>query len=434
MTLSADPPLLRTKIPGPQSVAIADRIRKTECPAFDARREAREAASGAEQTPIVYARGQGANLFDVDENRYVDFVQGFGAEVFGHAPPFLTEARTRAIANLPLALGDVYGSATKAELLERLTALLPGGGRAMLGLSGADAVTAGLKTAALAVGGRVLAFHGGYHGLSHGPLAACGLSARFRTPFADQLGAHVNFAEYPVDEPSLVRVFREVDVFFEGGLGTVIVEPILGRGGCIVPPPAFLPGLAERCRARGGVLFVDEVWTGMGRSGARILSLTDGVKPDIVALGKGLGGGAPVAACVGSEAVMSHWGAHGGTAIHTGTHFGNPDGCAAALAVLARLTDGLLGEVRRKGSRWRASLEKIRGVRSVRGAGLMVGVELGSAEVALRTARRLLEAGYIVLTGGAQWNVLTLTPPLEIPEEALSHFDDALAAALHGEP
>ncbi len=443
-TLAADRPLVKTALPGPKSRALGERLRRTECPAFEARREAREASSHAEQSPIVYSRASGINVFDADDNRFVDFISGFGAEVFGHAPAFLTEARMRALGELPLALGDVFGSEPKVLLLEKLAQIFGAPSRVMLGLSGADAVTAALKTAALAVGPRVLAFSGGYHGLSHGPLAACGLSQRFREPFRGQLGDHVTFAEYPTDDTSLERTMRSVDAFFAAesngqGPGAILVEPILGRGGCVVPPESFLPRLAEKTRAIGARLIVDEVWTGMGRSGRLVHAIANGVTPDLVALGKGLGGGAPISACIGSEVAMAAWGSHGGTTLHTGTHFGNPDGCVAALAVLEHIDDALLSDVRRKGEAWRNELKKILQAASsadapssnaVRGEGLMIGLELADAALALRVSRKLLETGYLVLTGGASWNVLTLTPPLTVAEETLGDFNRALASAL----
>ncbi len=157
--------------------------------------------------------------------------------------------------------------------------------------------------------------------------------------------------------------------------------------------------------------------------------------PDVVCLGKGLGGGLPVSACLGSAKAMGAWGAHGGSTIHTATHFGAPLGCAAALATLDAIDRGQLCErARTAGARWMQRLrEATRGgdVRNVRGRGLMVGVEVGGgAARALALTRRLLERGYIVLTGGIQGDVLTLTPPLDIDEALLDAFTDALAEAL----
>ena len=407
-----------------------------ESPSVDARRAAREKDCGAEQGPIVYASARGANVIDADGNRYVDLAAGFGALLLGHARAEVVSAVEEQQRRLGLALGDVYASEAKLALSERLAKLYPGpGARVMLGTSGADAVTAALKTAVLATGrAGVVAFEGAYHGLSHGPLAACGLSPGFREPFAAQLSAHVTFAPYPGTsmEASMAAVNRALA---RGDVGAVLVEPVLGRGGCVVPPLGFLAALRTACDTAGALLVCDEIWTGLGRSGAWLASLEQGVVPDVVCLGKGLGGGMPVSACVGSGRSMAAWGAHGGATIHTATHFGAPPACAAALATLEVLErEGLPERARVAGASWMSRLREQttgRGVREVRGRGLMVGVELeGGAARALSVTRRLLGGGWIVLTGGARGDALTLTPPLDIEGALLDAFADALAVAL----
>jgi 4-aminobutyrate aminotransferase/(S)-3-amino-2-methylpropionate transaminase len=408
-----------------------------ESPAFDARRVARAAESGEEQAPIVYEAGEGANVVDVDGNLYVDLAAGFGALLLGHLPAAVVEAVGAQGTRMWLALGDVYVAEPKIALCERLVKAFPEpGARVMIGASGADAVTAALKTAVLATGRPgVLAFEGGYHGLSHGPLAACGLRASFREPFAEQLNTHVVFAPYPHDAPTLAIALEAVERALRGGgIGAVLVEPVLGRGGCVVPPAGFLPALREACDRWGALLVCDEIWTGLGRSGAWLASVAEGVLPDLVCLGKGLGGGLPISACLGREKAMMAWGAHGGATIHTATHFGAPLACAAALATLEVLErDDLVRRSREVGGRWMSHLRvrlQGRGVVAVRGRGLMIGVVLeGGAARALAVTRRLLQRGWIVLTGGVNGDVLTLTPPLDIDEALLDAFADALAAA-----
>jgi 4-aminobutyrate aminotransferase/(S)-3-amino-2-methylpropionate transaminase len=411
---------------------LAARLAAVESPAFDARREAREKASGAEQSPIVYAEGRGANVVDVDGNRYVDLVAGFGALLLGHRPERVATAIAAQNEKLWLALGDVYASDVKVELCERLAKLGPPGSRVMLGLSGADAVTAAMKTAMLATErGGVVAFTGAYHGLGYAPLAACGLQPSFRAPFAAQLGDHVAFAPYPSSDldASLTAVRAAMKT---GSVGALLVEPILGRGGCVVPPRAFLGELRALCDEHDALLVADEIWTGLGRSGEMLAS---GAVADIVCIGKGLGAGVPISACIGSKRAMEAWGAHGGSTIHTATHFGSPVACAAALAVLDALEDGALakraGDV---GARWIGTLRSRTeglGVRDVRGKGLMVGIELdGGGGRALATTRALLRAGWITLTGGTMGDVITLTPPLDIDESLLDAFADAVARAL----
>ena len=415
-------PDIRGAVPGARSRELAERLRRVESPAFEARRGERALESGERQGAIVYAVGAGVNVVDADGNRYVDLTAGFGALPLGHRPGRVAQAVELQSERLWLALGDVFGADSKVVLCERLAALYPrSGARVMLGTSGADAITAALKTAVLATGrSGVLAFEGAYHGLSHGPLAACGLSAAFREPFSEQLNAHVSFVPYPHDAPSLAKTTVAVEgELRKGGVGALLVEPILGRGGCVVPPAALLPSLRAACDAAGTLLICDEIWTGLGRSGALLASLEAGVVPDIVCLGKGLGSGLPISACIGSDQAMASWGAHGGTTIHTATHFGAPLACAAALATLDELSSR---ELPRRaldvGADWMGRLRETtrgRGVVAVRGRGLMVGVELegGSARAHAMT-RRLLERGWIVLTGGVRGDVLTFTPPLDI--------------------
>lgn len=432
-------PSIHVAPPGPRSRELATRLGAVESPSVDARREAR-ARDDDDHVGIVYAEGSGANVVDVDGNRYVDLIAGFGALLLGHAPARVVTAVAEQEKRLGLALGDVYGSDAKLALCERLAQLYPEpGARVMLGMSGADAVTAALKSAALATKkSGVLAFRGGYHGLSHGPLAACGLRPSFREPFAEQLNPHVAFAPYPGDASELAPARAEVDRVFahaRGGIGAVLVEPILGRGGCVVPPPDWLPWLAARCRDNGALLVCDEIWTGLGRSGAWLASSRAGVTPDIVCLGKGLGGGWPISACVGRARVMESWGAHGGTTIHTATHFGAPPACAAALATLDALENERLdARAESVGATWQERLRETtagRGVTSVRGRGLMIGLALeGGAARAQAVLRQLLRMGYLVLTGGAAADVITLTPPLTIDEALLDAFAVVLRDAL----
>ena len=422
-----EPPRIVVPPPGPRSKELAARLAAVESPSFDARRASRAETSGTDQAPIVYARAQGTNVFDVDDNRYVDLVAGFGALLLGHRPARVAAAVRAEEEKLWLALGDVYASEAKIALCERLARLYPQpGARVLLGLSGADAVTAALKTAALATGrSRVVAFHGSYHGLSHGPLAACGLAPGFREPFAEQTGGFVTFLPY-----------GEATVDLPEDTAAVLVEPVLGRGGCVVPPAGFLRALRSACDARGALLIADEVWTGLGRAGSWLASLDEGVVPDVVCLGKGLGGGFPVSACIGSARAMAAWGAHGGATIHTSTHAGHPVGAAAALAVLDALEEdsgALLERVRRTGEAWRDELARVvepHGLR-VRGRGLMVGLACpGGARQALGLVRGLLGKGYLVLTGGKHGDVLTMTPPLDVEPSLLGGFTAALAEVL----
>jgi len=423
-------PDVKTPPPGMRSRALVERLSELESPAFDARRRAREATSGEDESGIVYARGRGANVWDVDGNRYVDLTAGFGALVLGHPPNVASAAARAAEEDLLLALGDVYASELKVRAMQAVARVLPEpGARAMFGLSGADAVTCALKTALLSTKkAGVVAFAGSYHGLSHGPLAALGFAPSFREPFAAHLGVPVTFAPYPSTIEELEPAIAVVRAATKNGdVGAILVEPVLGRGGCVVPPASFLAALRSLADDCGALLVFDEIWTGMGRTGALFAFERIGVVPDLLCLGKGLGGGYPISACVGRARVMEAWAEHGGATLHTGTHFGAPAPCAALLATLEAVR-GLGSRVADTGERFVDDLRG-RGVRA-RGVGLMIGIELDDAASALAVSRGLLGRGYIVLTGGVAGNVITLAPPLTIDGSLLEAFAIAIESEL----
>jgi 4-aminobutyrate aminotransferase/(S)-3-amino-2-methylpropionate transaminase len=384
----------------------------------------------------VWARARGANVVDADGNVYVDLSAGFGAASVGHAHPRVVQAIQTQSEQLMHALGDLQPADVKIALLSRLTKLYPEPARVMLGLSGSDAVEAALKTALLSTGRPgVLAFEGSYHGLSHGPLAACGFSPAFREPFSAQLNPHVVFSAYPEHTQALAGCLSAVRAALSSGqIGAVLVEPILGRGGVCVPPDAFLPELHALCRAHGALLIVDEIMTGIGRTGALLAHEHTGVRPELVCIGKGLGGGMPVSACIGREEVMAAWGDSTGAALHTGTFFGHPVSCAAALATLDVLEDERLCErARDSGALLLEQLTPLTeqaGVRAVRGRGLLVGVELEAPGHALRCMRALLARGYITVPAAADARVISLTPPLSIHSDQLLGFVAALRESL----
>lgn len=424
------PPRIHAPLPGARSLGFVERMAQAECPALTARRARRREQSGAAHDPIVWQRALGSNVWDVDGNRFVDLSAGFGAAALGHTHPELRAALAAQSARLLHALGDLQPSDAKVALCERLAGLAPfDDARVMLGLSGSDAVTAALKTAMLATGRPgVLAFEGGYHGLAYGPLATCGYSSAFRAPFAAQENPHVRFAPFPQSAGELASALGRVRAALDGEVGAVVVEPLQGRGGVHVPPSAFLAELSALCRARGALLIVDEIMTGLGRVGATLASAREGVEPDLICLGKGLGGGVPVSACLGRGRVMAAWGDPGGEAIHTGTFFGNPLSCVAALTTLDVLErDRLPQRAQQLGARFAAQLaERLGGRARVRGLGLLVGIELASGAHALAAIRALLERGYITVPAGADARVISLTPPLTIDESLLEGFVDEL--------
>lgn len=439
MTLGSQLPTVRNPLPGEVGRAYVDRLAATECPAFTARRKRRAEASGAPHDPIVWTEALGSNVVDADGNVYVDLTAGFGVASVGHRHPRVVEAVRAQSEKLLHALGDVHPSDVKIRLLEKLASLAPfEGARTLLALNGADAVETALKTVTLASKKPgILAFEGGYHGLSHGPLAVCGYSAAFRAPFREQLNPHVVFAPFPRATDDVEAALDAVFACVRDDVGAILVEPILGRGGVWLPPPGFLRGLGERARARGLLVIADEIFVGLGRTGSTFRSVSEGLVPDVLCVGKALGGGLPVSACVGRPEVMAAWGSPDGEAIHTGTFYGHPLGAAAALASLEVIeSEGLAARAAEVGARFRASLES-RGmahVREVRGAGLVLGVQLDAPGLSLTVVRSLLEKGYLALPAGADASVLQLVPPLVIEERLLDAFADALSAVLGALP
>ncbi|MBI4701149.1 MAG: aminotransferase class III-fold pyridoxal phosphate-dependent enzyme, partial [Deltaproteobacteria bacterium] len=219
-----------------------------------------------------------------------------------------------------------------------------------------------------------------------------------------------------------------------GTVGAVLVEPVLGRGGCIVPPEGFLRRLCELAHSHGALVIADEIWTGLGRCGAMLRSAEQDAGVDIVCVGKGLGGGLPISACIAPEAVMRAW-TGGDEVIHTSTHVGAPLCCAAAVATIDAVRFRKLAErARELGERiltsWRAELAGCPHLVELRGVGLMLGIELDSGASALRAMRELLLRGYVVLTGGVAGEVITLTPALTIEERLLLDFGQELRQVL----
>jgi len=417
------PPALLTAIPGPRSRARAARL---------ARVESRDVTCLAPEPPIFWERAAGANVWDVDRNRFVDLGAGFGVANAGHAHPRVVAAVREQSARLLHAMGDVHPAAVKVELLERLAALFPGGGpaRATLGSSGSDAVEIALKTAALATGrAGVVAFEGAYHGLTLGALDATARRA-FRAPFAARLPGATAFARFG-DAADVERAAAGAPI----PIGAVLVEPIQGRGGERIPPDGFLAALRALCDRRGWLLVADEVYTGFGRTGRWFACEHEDVVPDLLCVGKGIASGMPISACIGRAAVMDAWPASTGEALHTQTFLGHPPGCAAALASIAALDDEKL--VLRAAELGAAALAHLRGrcagrpgVADVRGRGLLLAIECASGDVAAEACRRALARGVIAIPSGDDGRVIALTPPLSIERDLLLFALDVVADAI----
>jgi 4-aminobutyrate aminotransferase / (S)-3-amino-2-methylpropionate transaminase / 5-aminovalerate transaminase len=449
-------PDVRTPPPGPASRALAEELAEYESP---------NVTYLAPDFPVFWESAAAANVRDVDGNVYVDLTAAFAVAGAGHAHPRIVEA-IRAQAGLLLhGMGDVHPPEIKVRLLRALAEVAPEGlTRTVLANSGGEAVEAALKTAAIATGKpRVLAFHGGYHGLTYGALDVSGRED-FRSPFQAQLGRNAVFAPYPYayrspfgSDPEEVAAacLRYVEHLLDvpgtasEGIGAMLVEPVQGRGGDVVPHPSFLPGLRRICDERGLLLILDEIYTGFGRTGRWFACEHTGVRPDLLVVGKALTGGLPFAACIGTDAAMGAWPRSTGEAIHTSTFLGNPVGCAAALASIQTLREERLVERSAAvGAMIRTELERItRGnphVGEVRGLGMMIGVEVvrdrrsrePAPELVGRVVVECLRRGVLLLGGGIHGNVLSLSPPFVITERqvecALQVLDEVLREVASG--
>lgn len=433
-------PAVTVPPPGRRSLTLAAELRN---------HESRNVTFLGPDFPVFWEGARGSNVRDVDGNVYVDLTAAFAVASAGHAHPRIVAAVRAQAGRLLHGMGDVHPPEIKARLLRELARATPAGlTRGILANSGAEAVEAALKTAALATGKpRVIAFHGGYHGLTYGALPLSGRE-EFRAPFRAQLRENALFAPYPSARrndsgDALREVERLLDAPGGENVGAVLVEPVLGRGGTVVPPPDFLPALRSLCDRRGLLLVLDEIYTGFGRTGRWFACEHTGVVPDLLVVGKALAGGLPFAACLGTDPVMEAWPPSPGEALHTSTFLGHPLACAAALASMETLRDE--GLVERAASVGSSLIERLRTmtrghprVAEVRGVGMMIGVEmvrdLETAAPAPQLARevmiRALRRGVLVLGGGVHGNVISLSPPFVITERqvdaALGVLDEAL--------
>lgn len=400
-------PEIVTEIPGPRSRALAGDLRRVESP---------NVTYLAPDFPVFWDSAQGCLVTDVDGNRFLDVTSAFGVASVGHSHPRVVAAIEAQVQKLTHGMGDVHPSEVKVRFCERVAALAPiPTAQVILGQNGGDAVEAALKTAVLASHRPgVLAFENGYHGLTYGALDVTARSD-FRAPFQSQLGGFTRHLPYGC---SLDRIAEHLKTHTPGA---VLAEPIQGRGGIVVPPPGWLSGLRDLCTATGTLLILDEIFTGWGRTGDWFACRHESVIPDILCVGKAMGGGLPLSACVASEELMSVWGKSTGEALHTSTFLGNPLACAAGLAALAVLEDENLPK--RAAEIGSAFADGLRGLQAafpeqiadVRGRGLMLGIEMASPQMALSLVPAALRRGLILLPAG-DGRVLEFVPPLIITE------------------
>ncbi|MDT7709036.1 MAG: acetylornithine/N-succinyldiaminopimelate aminotransferase [Pseudonocardiales bacterium] len=372
--------------------------------------------------PITLVRGSGAEVWDADGRRYLDLLGGIAVNALGHAHPAVVEAVTKQISTLGHT-SNLYITEPPLALAERLLELLdqPGAdssSRVLFCNSGAEANEAAFKMARLTGRPNIIAAENAFHGRTMGALALTGQQPK-RTPFEPMTPgvSHVPYGDVAA-----------LDATVDEHTAAVFLEPIMGEAGAVTPPEGYLKAAREITAARGALLVLDEVQTGIGRTGAWFAHQTAGVVPDVVTLAKGLGGGLPIGACIGIGAA--------GALLepgHHGTTFGgNPVCCAAALAVLDTIaSDGLLEHVNLVGKTITTGVEALGHplVRGVDGAGLLIGILLGEpVSAGVATAAR--DAGFLV--NNAVPDRVRLAPPLVLTEAQAGEFLTALPAMLDG--
>lgn len=390
--------------------------------------ECRDATAPFADPALVMSRAAGAMVFDVEGNEFIDLCAGFGVMALGHGGDVQRQVFARyasGAAPMPIihAMGDVYASDSKVAVIEELLRHMPKSlERAALALTGAQAVEIAVKTAILATGrSGFIAFQSGYHGLDLGLLPLTS-RADFRAPFTEFLPENrVRTLPFQASAEQLDIAFASLKAS-AGGVAAVIVEPVQGRSGVRPAGIAWLNELRRACDAHGAMLIYDEVFSGLGRTGR--MTFASEVPCDLLCLGKALGGGMPLSACVGTRKAMDAWPESSGEALHTGTFFGHPLSCALATETLREIAaQNLPARSAKVGAAFKARLIERLGthpmVRDVRGEGLMIAIELKEAGQGVLLMDRLRARGVITLVSGDRGECLSLTPPLVIEEAVL---------------
>ena len=348
---------------------------------------------------LVLARGEGAYVWDADGNRYLDLLGGIAVNALGHAHPALVDAVSRQLGTLGH-VSNFFATEPQVALAERLLDLVGRPGKVFFANSGTEANEAALKLTRRTGRTEVVATEGAFHGRTMGALALTAKAA-YRESF-EPLPGGVTFVPYG-DPDALADAVTD-------DTAAVVVEPIQGESGVVVPPEDYLAAVRRITSDHGALMWVDEVQTGMGRTGAWFAHTESGVTPDVVTLAKGLGGGIPVGACIalGEYADLLQPGDHGTT------FGGNPVATAAGLAVIETVEkDDLLGNAVRVGDVLRAGLADPR-VTGIRGRGLLIGIDL-DAEAGAAVVEAAQRAGFILNSTGPR--TIRLAPPLVLTEE-----------------
>jgi 4-aminobutyrate aminotransferase len=424
-------PHLKTELPGPKARTMIARDAEVISPSYP------------RDYPFVMSHGRGTEVWDVDGNRFLDFAAGIAVCATGHAHPQVVAA-VKASADDFLHISSDYWHENMTALGERLAAVAPMAEPAMSFLcqSGTEAVEGALKLARYVTKRpRFIGFLGGFHGRTMGSLSFTSSKYTQQLGFAPTMPG-VTHVPYPNPYRPLFAgddqgkaVLDYMRMLFERSVpasevAAILVEPLQGEGGYLVPPPGFLAGLRTLCDEHGILLIFDEVQSGVGRTGRMFACEHAGVSPDIMTLAKGLGSGLPIGAVVARKSLMSQWkrGAHGNT------YGGNPISCAAANATLDLVRGGLVDNAAKIGAHFMQRLHELQRdyscIGEVRGQGLMIGMELIESDADRTPARDLCDRvvtrafhnGLLLLSCGV--STVRFMPPLNVSEQEV---DEAIA-------
>jgi 4-aminobutyrate aminotransferase len=439
-TVRLDLPHILTSLPGPRAKALVERDRNVLSPSY------------TRDYPLVVSRGEGAIIEDVDGNRFLDFNAGIAVVSTGHCHPHVVAAIKNQAERLIHMSGTDFYYENMVELAEKVATIAPGGvaRRVYFGNSGTEAIEAAMKLARYHTGrDKFIAFRGAFHGRTLGALSLTGSKVVQRKGFGP-LVPGVFHAQFPdpyrcpariTPEDHAVNCVRAIEEeLFRTTLpaeevAAMVVEPVQGEGGYVVPPKVFFEELERLARKHGILLVFDEIQSGMGRTGKMWAADHFTVTPDILTVAKGIASGLPLSAMIARAEVMN-W----GPGAHASTFGGNPVAVAAALATIQLLERELVANAARIGGhimdRLRSWPAKFRNVGDVRGLGLMIGIELvrdqatkeRAPELRDRLVAMAFEHGLLVL--GAGRNVLRLCPPLIITRDQADFAVDTLEECL----
>jgi len=395
-------------------------------------------------SPLVIDHAKGVYIWDTNGDRYLDFTSGIGVVNTGHCHPRVVQAIQEQAAKVIHAQQNIFASEPAMRAAAELTATTPPNlNQVFFTNSGAEAVEGALKLAKYVTGRpAVIAFRGAFHGRTHGAVSVTTSRVKVRAHY-EPLLASVYFAPYPYvyrspyrggPEDADLHYFHELEQLFDQvvapeQVAAVLMESVLGEGGYVVPPARWVQNVRRLCSDHGILLIMDEIQSGMGRTGTMWAFEHFGVVPDIMTTAKGIASGMPVSAVVSDRALMDRWapGAHGTT------YGGNPVGTAAAVATFQVIRDeGLLANAARMGERLMAGLRRIQAdhpvIGDVRGLGLMVGTEFVMAdgapapEAAEHVLRECFEHKVLLLTCGTYEQTIRIIPPLIVTAEQIDEF------------